>query len=378
MTENSGPSDSNIATKFFLGKSRPSKTIIISVVVFSVFILFGYLELRDRLSHVFEIDARVHAKLITVSSRVAGWVTHMGARQGEFVSIGSVLTKIDSRDASLITSELEAQLEGIRAQKQRIKAKSRLVFEQNKSRLDSEQSKQDAAQVIVSSLKPKLSLANRQLLRIKTLFKQKVASQRQLDQTDSQLQEVEREHKIAAANLRAAKAKVRQAIAERAQLDILTADIAVLTNKEAELKIKIDRNTLDLEDRIIRSLVNGVVDKTFVEVGEYVRPGQRLLLVHDPNDIWIEANIKETEVRRLKVGQRVEILVDAYPEEMFEGVIETIGNAATSEFALLPSSNPSGNFTKITQRLPVRIAITQRDRRLRPGMMTEIKIATNL
>jgi membrane fusion protein (multidrug efflux system) len=108
-----------------------------------------------------------------------------------------------------------------------------------------------------------------------------------------------------------------------------------------------------------------------------VTPGQRLMLVHDPSKIWIEANVKETHVRRLNVGQDVAVGVDAYPDETFTGKVERIGNTATSAFALLPSPNPSGNFTKITQRLPVRIAIEQREGRLRPGMMVEVKIATS-
>ena len=117
-----------------------------------------------------------------------------------------------------------------------------------------------------------------------------------------------------------------------------------------------------------------VVDKTFVKVGEYVTPGQRLALVHDPSKIWIEANIKETEIRRLKIGQKVEVSIDAYPGTGFEGRVLSVGNATTSEFTLLPSPNPSGNFTKITQRLPVRIAIDQQQGLLRPGMMVEIYI----
>ena len=128
--------------------------------------------------------------------------------------------------------------------------------------------------------------------------------------------------------------------------------------------------------QVIESPLKGIVDRRFANVGEYVTPGQRLVLAHDPNRIWIEANIKETQVRRLKEGQTVIVSVDAYPDEAFEGRIERIGNTATSAFALLPSPNPSGNFTKITQRLPVRIAINQRDGRLRPGMMVEVTIAT--
>jgi membrane fusion protein (multidrug efflux system) len=118
-----------------------------------------------------------------------------------------------------------------------------------------------------------------------------------------------------------------------------------------------------------------VVDKTFVNIGEYVTPGQRLLLAHNPASVWVEANVKETVVRKLSVGQAVSIHVDAYPDEAFIGTVANIGSAATSQFALLPTPNPSGNFTKITQRIPIRIDINNPDVRLSPGMMVEVKIA---
>jgi len=119
-----------------------------------------------------------------------------------------------------------------------------------------------------------------------------------------------------------------------------------------------------------------LIDRLFVEPGEYVGAGQRLLLLHDPSVVWIEANVKETQLRRLAAGQPVRVRVDAYPDEAFEGTVERIGQSATSTFALIPTPNPSGNFTKITQRVPVRIAIEQREGKLRPGMMVEVRIAT--
>lgn len=131
---------------------------------------------------------------------------------------------------------------------------------------------------------------------------------------------------------------------------------------------------LDLTDRTIRAPVSGVIDRKFVDGGEYVTPGQRLAIMHDPHKVWIDANIKETEVRKLKIGQPVKVSIDAYPDEDFKGTVAIIGNSTTSEFALLPTPNPSGNFTKITQRLPVRIAIDQQGRKLRPGMMVEVNI----
>ena len=98
------------------------------------------------------------------------------------------------------------------------------------------------------------------------------------------------------------------------------------------------------------------------------------MLIHDPNNIWVEANIKETELRHLKVGMPVRLSVDAFPDHEFKGTVERIGQAATSEFALLPNPNPSGNFTKVTQRVPIRISVAQEDGMLRPGMLVVVEI----
>ena len=185
---------------------------------------------------------------------------------------------------------------------------------------------------------------------------------------------IQREHRIAVADLHSAEAKVAEVEAERERLRVLESAILVYGHKEQELQAKLEEQRLDMSDRTIRSAIKGVVDKTFVEVGEYVTPGQRLALIHDPEVIWVDANIKETDIRKTKVGDKVHVSVDAYPDREFTGTVEVIGNATTAEFALLPSPNPSGNFTKITQRLPVRIAIDQQERLLRPGMMVEIKI----
>jgi len=102
--------------------------------------------------------------------------------------------------------------------------------------------------------------------------------------------------------------------------------------------------------------------------------GQRIVMFHDPNQIWVEANVKETSIGLLKPGMKVDVRVDAYPGRVVHGEIYRIGQAATSKFALLPDPNPSGNFTKITQRLPVRIRLTDKDVELRPGMMVEVDI----
>jgi len=345
---------------------------VVAIVAVAVFFLGR--EIVHRVNYVYSYDSRIDADLITVSSRVAGWVTSLDIIEGSKIAKGNVLAAIDDRESKLRLSELLAQVTGMDAQQERLKAEHRLVDKQTASLYSSEQSRLEAAKVTVSSLAPQLKLAKREYQRAKELFERKVFSRRQLDQAETAEQRLDREHRIAVADLQAAKAKLEEAAAERTKLDVLAGDLSVLKSRRDELLAKLAHQKLDLSDRTIRSPVDGVVDKTFVKVGEYVTPGQRLALVHNPQKIWIEANIKETEIRRLKIGQVVNVDVDAFPDTDFKGRVLSIGNSTTSEFALLPSPNPSGNFTKITQRLPVRIAIEQKDGLLRPGMMVEVNI----
>jgi len=363
------------ATEF--AQNRPSRKLmrlVLIAAILSVAVYYGGREVTSRIDYVYTEDSRIQADLIVVSSRVDGWVTSLGITEGSTIAAGNVLAAIDSRESKLRVVELKAQISGIEAERSRLAAERRLVDEQTASLYSSERSQLESAQVTVSSLQPQLDLAKRELQRAKSLFDRKVFSRRQLDQADTALQQIDRENRMAVADLKAAQAKLKEAGAERTKLDVLDGEISILKHRRAEMMARLEHQKLDLADRTIKSPVNGVVDKTFVKVGEYVTPGQRLALVHDPDKIWIEANIKETQIRKLKIGQRVELGVDAYPDIAFEGRVLSIGNATTSEFALLPSPNPSGNFTKITQRLPVRIALQQKDGLLRPGMMVEVNI----
>jgi membrane fusion protein (multidrug efflux system) len=352
---------------------RPA--FIIAIIFSAVSVYFLSIEVHNRIAFINEEDARIHADLTTISSRVAGWITKIPAVEGEKIIAGTVLIQVDNRESRILVSELEAQAAGLNAERSRLAAERILVASQIASRLVSEQSRVSAAKVVVSSLRPQRGLAERELNRAKNLYANKVTSRRQLDQAETKYQQTDREYRISLADLQAAKSRIKEAEADRARLGVLAADVIVLEQRVSETRARIERQRLDVTDRAVKSPINGVIDKTFVNVGEYVTPGQRLLLVHNPAGIWVEANVKETVVSKLSVGQSVNIHVDAYPDEAFIGTVANIGSAATSQFALLPTPNPSGNFTKITQRMPIRITIEKPDPRLRPGMMVEVKIA---
>ena len=143
----------------------------------------------------------------------------------------------------------------------------------------------------------------------------------------------------------------------------------------AEARLEAAQAAVRLRDHQLRAPSSGIVDEIFVDPGEYVAPGQRLAMFHDPRTLWISANVKETDVAKLALGKKAEVIVDAFPDAPLEATLSRIGSAATSQFALLPNPNPSGNFTKITQRIEVRFELPETALALKPGMMVELKIA---
>jgi membrane fusion protein (multidrug efflux system) len=346
---------------------------IVLVVILAAVVVAGF-EVHDRVTHVSETDARITGHLVTISSRVSGWVTNVSVEAGDAVESNQVLANVDDRESRLRVKQLEAQVRTIEADRDRLGAEGDLIDDQTRSRLETQQSRLNAAKASVSALEAQSELATAELARASSLFSKKVISRQELEKAQAEARRLEGEQRMAVAELEESRAKLVEERAERARLKVLDKQLDKLGHEQAELQARLEQQKLDLADRTIRSPVIGVVDKTFVDVGEFVTPGQRLAIVHDPGDIWVEANIKETQIRKLALGLPVEIFVDAFPDETFGGEIISIGHSTTGSFALLPNPNPSGNFTKITQRLPVRIAIEQREQKLRPGMMVEVRI----
>lgn len=325
-------------------------------------------------SKVTETDARITTDQIAVSSRVSGWVTELPVIEGDQIAAGDLLVAIDARDAKLKLDELDARLLAIGSQRAQISAETAMVDAQTRSRKDAAGSRVKAARAAVKASEEQRGLARTDFERIESLTGTRVVSQRRLDQARSTLSQTNERYQIAVANLAAAQADAREADADRQQIQVNESMLDSLRFQEAQVASERDRQVLDIEDRTFRSPLNGVVSRTFIDKGEFVRPGQRLMLIHNPENIWVEANIKETELRHLKPGMAVKLHVDAYPDREFTGKVERIGQAATSEFALLPNPNPSGNFTKVTQRLPIRISVVQENAMLRPGMLVVVEI----
>lgn len=329
--------------------------------------------LWQQFTHVFVTDARLAADIVAVSSRVPGWVTAVEVIAGDSVRKGDVLVRIDDRESRLLVQELDAQLAGIARRREEIEARIALTDRQTQSRITAKQAAVRAAEAALAARTAQRALAKAENDRAEKLAPSGAITRARLDQTRAALEMATQQVLSAQADLENAHAALAEAEAAREELTVLQRQLAELGPEEQRLRAQRQRAALDREDRTIVMPFDGVVDQTFMDEGEYVTPGQRLLMVHDPERVRVEANVKETDIRFFRPGKTVTITVDALPGRRFAGTVTRVGQAATSEFALLPNPNPSGNFTKITQRLPVRIAVQQAGGALKPGMMVELE-----
>lgn len=330
--------------------------------------------LYGRYSHVYVQDSRLSSTMVSISSRSAGWITSFPAKEGATIKKGDLLVDIDAREATLMLAELDAGLEAVRAEKAALSLSRDQADQRTKSQFDMAQAMLGEAQARSNGAQSDLQLARADFKRTDNLYKEKVISAQRWETERNRINKAQQEHERAQAAVEAARAAMATAQSARMELQVLEERLRMMAAQEARLMAQRERQALDISDRAVKSPMDGVIDETFANPGEYVRPGQRLLMMHDRNNIWVNANIKEGEIRHVKIGAHATVTVDAYPGETFDGKVVRIGNAATSQFALLPNPNPSGNFTKIAQRLEVRIDVEQRDHLLKPGMMVEVAV----
>lgn len=359
---------------------RPGRTrrrIIRYGVLLALLAVAGYF-IQDwivrRQTHVYVIDSRIASDMITIGAQDGGVVTALPVGTGDRITRGQMLVQIDHRELDLQIAELTAEMQQLQVEKARLQAEIALTQRQVRATTQTAKAKISVAEAEKQSVEVLMAQAKKDLDRAERLFQRKVVASQAVDDARAEFQDLEGRNLRAGAAVIAARAELQEAEAEQDQVDVLGRQIDVLEAKRPSLQARIDQLRTRRDDRSIAGIIDGVVDRTFVETGEYVRPGQRLLMIHDPENVWVAANVKETEIDRFRIGSRAVVQVDAFPGREWTGRITWIAPAASSEFALLPNPNPSGNFTKVTQRVPVRIDLDGSKDGLRPGMMVEVAI----
>jgi len=167
--------------------------------------------------------------------------------------------------------------------------------------------------------------------------------------------------------------------------EVAKAQLNIDKTKVETSKAQLNVIETELLNTSIYSPMDGIVGKRWVLKGDIVQPGQPIFTIFNLNNIWVTAYLEETKLASINIGDQVDISVDAYPDQSFTGKVYQVGSNTASQFSLIPPSNASGNFTKVTQRVPIKISIEpvnangqpelSEDLRLLPGMSVEIKIA---
>ncbi|MDF1668397.1 MAG: HlyD family secretion protein [Roseovarius sp.] len=342
------------------------------VVAVSIWLAAPWLAARFTQVHI--NDARIAANVVTVSSEVAGRVTAIPVLVGDAVKKSDLVAAIDREYSQPQLDAVLSRLAATDAELAELRARKVLLKRQLSARRDAAHAGIAAAKANHEASLAVLTNARTRHERAIKLAEQNITSQQTLDESQAALDTAAQQERASFAAIENARASLAIVEADREQMNVLESQIASVIAGRAGTEADRSLKEIDLAHRTISAQFDGIVDGTFVDVGEYVTPGTRIAMYHAPGDVWIDANVKETDFGSIHVGSPASITVDAFPGQTFEGEVIGMGGAATSQLALLPSPNPSGNFTKVTQRLPIRVSIEAADIILRPGMMVEVYI----
>jgi membrane fusion protein, multidrug efflux system len=303
-------------------------------------------------------DAYVDADSSTIAPRVSGYIDQILVEDNQLVKAGAVLARIDDRDLRTALAEASAARRTAEAQIANIDAQ-----------LHHQQAVIDQAQAHQASVKAALTYANQERARFGELARTGAGTVQMAQQTTSLQQQ--READVTNADATAA--------AARLQLDVLKTERAIADSKVEQARAVEHQAELNLSYATILAPVDGQVGARSVRLGKYVQAGTQLMAIVPTQQAYIVANYKETQLTHVAVGQPVEIAIDTYAGERFHGHVDSVSPASGLQFALLPADNATGNFTKIVQRIPVKITLDPGQSLagvLRPGMSVEPSIDT--
>ena len=302
-------------------------------------------------------NAYVRGQITVLAPQVSGYVIEVNVADFGYVKQGDVLLRIDDRIYQEKVAQAQAQLDNARAQL----ANSDQTQAQNRANLG-------ARKASLSAVAAESRRAGADLLRIEELAAKGSVSLRERDQSRATEQLAKANVDKAQADIHISEQAIKSTQVARASLE------AQVKAAEAQLGLA----KIDLENTVVRAPRDGQVSESSVRAGQYVAAGSQLLFLV-PDKLWVVANFKETQTAHMHVGQPASFTVDGLEGRTFTGHIEQIAPATGSEFSVIKADNASGNFIKIVQRLPIRIAIDPGQvlaERLRPGMSVEAAVDT--
>ncbi|HXW50348.1 MAG TPA: HlyD family secretion protein [Candidatus Acidoferrales bacterium] len=386
-------------------KRRVIIPIVIVLVIIGLF--FGIRFLIYSAHHVGTDDAEIGGNITTISPKVKGQVLSVYVVENEPVRRGDKLVQLDDRDFKVAVAQAQAAYDQAVANMQAANtavpqqstltaaqvAQAQAGISQAASGVLNAQERAASAQADFMAAQANAVKAQNDVVRARTLASEGAIAQSQLDAAQAAYVTAVANRDAAKQGIVAAQAGVDQAqaavLSSRAQFDQAQTGNQTTQIKSAQAQVSaaqvqaaaavLANAKLQESYTTIVAPVDGVVSKKSVDIGDTVAVGQPLMAVADQTHLWVDANLKETQIENVRVKQPVEIRVDAFPHQVFRGTVLSISAATGATFALIPPDNASGNFTKVVQRVPVRIQIdstSDPQHLLRQGLSVEVSIDT--
>lgn len=350
-TNNANDTQNDPANKKKKGKKKQRRLVILiaSVAIIGTFIAISWL---SSLGHEHTDNAQIDAIITPVRSIVPGFVTDIRFTDNQQVKKGDTLVLIDRVDYIARVAQAEAALESAKAQLDLSKSgETTASLNANASVLNSQAAKEN-----IATAQARLGKAEKEMARIEKMLKDGATTQQQYESVKAEYETARAQSEMLKKQYEASSAQATgaqsQAEGQKSQIALST---ALVKQREAELILA----KTQLNNTAIVAPFDGIISKKSVEVGQYMQMGSPLCSAVDFRNLYVTANFKETQIESMKPGQEVDLKVDAFPKAKLKGKLQSFGGATGAKFSLLPPDNASGNFVKITQRVPVKISITE-------------------
>ena len=345
--------------------SRKKFVLPIVGVVALILVVWAFQKWSYGRSHQSTDNAQIDGHIVPVLAKVGGYVKTVNVSENDHVNAGQLLVQLDDADYRVRLQQAQADLVAAEAT-----AGGSGFAGQAEAQVQSATGQRAALDAQIGAARANANKADADLARARELAAKQIISKQQLDAAIAAAD-------VAHANLLAAQ---RQAAAAGGTVNTAEAGVRVANARTLASRAAAANAQLQLDYTRITAPASGEVSRKQVEVGQLVAPGQPLLSIVADTGVWVTANFKETQLAKIRPGQPVEFEIDAYGGCIGEGKVESVSGATGAKFALLPPDNATGNFTKVVQRVPVRIRVTKPcagNHPLRPGLSANVHINTS-
>lgn len=368
--------------KSFFSQNPMAKWILLGVALVLVVgstILWSYYSSRETTD-----DAQIEGDIAPISARVGGTVTRVLVDDNQYVEAGTELVELDPTDYNVALQRAQAELADAEANAQAAQTGVPLTSTTSGSQLNIAKANRVAAQKQVDAAQARLAEANANyrkaaadLQRMRPLAAKDEISQQQLDAVVAAEEAARAAVESAKAAVATTESQVEQANAQVAAASTVPEQLNVTRAKASASEAQVLKNQaalqqakLNVQYTTVKAPVSGIISRKSVQPGQIIQPGQPLFAIVPLENVWVVANFKENQLKKMRVGQKAKIDVDAYGRE-YDGHIDSIGGATASRFSLLPPENATGNYVKVVQRVPVKVVFEKgqdKEHLLRPGM----------